>query len=86
MYGNPPSSYLAISATTTLQTSEAIIDHILVSSTSSGTIKITDGAGTTVLDTTTPAANDDLPIYAKVVGPIVFTIASTLKVTIFYRA
>lgn len=86
MLNDAPSSYKAFSATFTFETPNLILDHILISSTSTGTLKIVDGNGVTVLDTITPAANDDLPIYASVPGPITFTVANTLKATLFYRA
>jgi hypothetical protein len=61
-----------------------VLERIVVASSTSGTIAITDSRGT-ILATMSVAAKDNIVLKLRTIGTVTITIANTLNCTVFYN-
>ena len=83
-------NYTNISSTTTIRTSGAsdslqLIGIFVASASSAPTIKVEDGAGTTVINTFTPLAGVFYPMPCNLQTSCIVTIANTVDCTVFWN-
>lgn len=82
---NPAWTYKNITSTTTLSTVAGQMGGIFVASASSSpTIKVEDSAGTTFVNTFTPAAATWYPMPGGLANGLKVTIGGTVDCTVFY--